>query len=488
MAAGTNRLNRYTVARATIGLSKWLLSSGENKSVIIAYDTRNNSREFAKVTADVLSQFGIKVLLFKEPTPTPMLSYSVIMHKADAGVVITASHNPKEYNGYKVYNKYGCQLSPEECKYLLEEINKVDDYSTIKFDSDDKFISIIYEEEARSYTDTVCSLSLTSERNVKVVYTPLCGAGYKPVKMVFEKAGFDAIYVDEQCVQSGDFPTLRSPNPEEKDALTLGIKKAALCNADIVIGTDPDSDRMGTAVKHNGEYVLISGNCMGALLVNYIVLNKKVTNKDVIIKTVVTNSLGTDIAKAHGMSVFEVLTGFKNICTYSRKLEENGYKFVFGYEESYGYLYGNYVADKDGVSAALLAAEMCAYYKKNGKTLVDVLDELYAQFGYYYDDLHSFTLKGIEGTERIKSIMEHLRSKSPFDNADVIDYTLSKEEMFITNMLKYVFDDGSWIAVRPSGTEPKIKFYYSVVGKNKEDAITKTETISKKIEGWVGLI
>ncbi len=490
MGAGTNRMNKYTVGRATKSLGNYLIETyGKEKcaeqGIAIAYDTRNNSFEFAKTAADVLSGMKIRVRLMKCPTPTPELSFTVKHLDLLSGIVITASHNPKEYNGYKVYDNNGCQLVPDQAKAVTEYINKVDNYSEISFDGDDNYLNII--DVTDGFVSAVLKQSRSFDENAKgelnVVYTPLHGSGYIPVKEALARDGFEKLtVVPEQSIPNGEFPTVVTPNPEDRRALAMGIQLGERIDADIVLGTDPDSDRVGVAVNAGGEFKLLTGNQIGALLTDYVISNTDLSSvkNPAVVKTVVTSELGAEIARKHGIKVFSTLTGFKFIgekINQFEKAKKNGdacrdFDFLFGYEESYGYLCGTHARDKDAVVSSLLICEMAAELKKNGKTLYDRLKELYAEFGYYNDSLDSFTLKGESGLKKIREIMDSLRSSSsPFDGtASMIDYSgdVKAEDNFgllpRSDVLKFILKDGSWIAARPSGTEPKIKFYYSVKG------------------------
>ncbi len=501
MGAGTNRINKYTIGRATVGFSDYLLhkygkSECMSRGVVIAYDTRNRSAYFAQIAADAFTAKGLKVFLFRKAVPTPELSFTVKHLNCIAGIVITASHNPKEYNGYKVYDEYGCQLVPEQALLVIRYVNLIKNFSDINFYGNrDLQIAI---DTTDIFVDAVLRQSLYHDRiaksNLKIIYTPLHGTGNYPVNETLRKAGFSNVaVVKEQEFPDGNFPTVISPNPEEMSALNLGINIAKKMNCDIVLGTDPDCDRVGVAVKSSQGYVLMTGNQIGALLVDYILSKKdfKRFENPVVIKTIVTNELGAEIAKKHGLKVISTLTGFKFIGEKITQFENTGndFTFVLGYEESYGYLVGTHSRDKDAVVASLLISEMAAEYKEQGKTLLDKINELYDEFGYYRDFLDSFTLKGIDGAERIKMIMVHLRkSISPFKHLkDVIDYNNDVEAEYgfgllpKSDVLKFIFENGSWIAVRPSGTEPKIKFYYSIKGKNKKQAENRLNSYRKII-------
>lgn len=511
MGAGTNRMNKYTVGKATTGLGRYLLDTYgaeecAKRGVAVAYDTRNHSREFAKVTADVLSGLGIRVYLMEEARPTPQLSFSVKHLSALSGVVITASHNPKEYNGYKVYDEFGCQLVPWQAKQVIEYVNNVTDYRSISFDGNPDLIQTVDTTDA--FVEAVLQESrfAGNKAALHVLYTPLHGTGRVPVLSALSKAGFERVdIVEQQANEDGNFSTVVSPNPEDRRALELGIGQAQQCGADIVLGTDPDSDRVGVAVRTENGYQLLTGNQIGALLMDFVLTHTDLSKyaEPAVVKTVVTSELGAEIAKKHGLSVFSTLTGFKFIgekITQFEKAHQEGsserdYSFVLGYEESYGYLAGTHARDKDAVVSSLLICEMAAAYKTQGKTLLNRMDEVYAEFGYYRDALDSFTLKGKDGLERISSMMEALRRNgTPFERTEsVIDYSspVEAESGFgmlpASDVFKYVLEDGSWVAVRPSGTEPKIKIYYSVKGEDEIDADNKLAVIRETITRTLGL-
>lgn len=515
MGAGTNRMNQYTVGKATTGLGKYMLDTYgaeacRTRGVVIGYDTRNNSEYFSQTTANVLSGMGIRVYLHSNARPTPQLSFSVKFFHALAGVVITASHNPKEYNGYKVYDEFGCQLVPWQAKQVISYVNAITDYHSINFTGDDSLISMV--DVTDNFVMSVMKQSRfdnkQAKENLKVVYTPLHGTGNIPVQKTLQLDGFTQIkVVAEQVVPDGDFPTVVSPNPENKRALEMGIAQAKRTDSDIVLGTDPDCDRVGIAVKNStGDYQLMTGNQVGALLMKFILTHTDLSqySHPAVVKTVVTSELGSDIARKHGITVFSTLTGFKfigeKITQFERaKAEGNAdrdYDYLFGYEESYGYLAGTHARDKDAVVSSLLICEMAAEAKANGKTLLDEMDEIYAEYGHFRDALDSFTLKGKDGLEKITAMMAELRSSgSPFEaTAFVIDYSkpVDAEPGFGTlptsNVLKYILEDGSWIAVRPSGTEPKIKIYYSIKAIDKKAAEKKLKDTQNIIQTKLGLI
>ena len=488
MGAGSNRMNKYTVGKATLGLARYLKSKDSGEiSVAIAYDTRNNSQYFAKTAAGVFASQGIKVFIYEMVVPVPVLSFTTHYLNCTAGVMLTASHNPKEYNGYKVYDSKGCQFCTEDAKNTIGFINDITDYSAISFMEDSDLITYIGEKELSAFLAEVKKQSLYEEKSdLKIVYTPLHGTGNIPVRRMLR--GMDVTIVKEQELPDGNFSTVRSPNPEEKDALTLAIEKAKEIGADLVLGTDPDCDRVGIAVKNGDEYVLFTGNQTGALLVKFVLTMKKamLNEKSTLVKTIVTSELGADIGKKFGLQIEETLTGFKYIGDKINKYEESGkQEFVIGYEESYGYLVGTHARDKDAVVSSMLICQMAAWYKNQGKTLVDGLNEIYDEYGYYLDYLDSFVLKGKDGAEKIQSLMTYFRNKGKalFDGIDkIIDFSEGIRDLPKENVLKYIWNDGSWMAVRPSGTEPKIKVYYSIVDPVKDNARARLENIRETIK------
>lgn len=500
MGAGANRMNKYTVGKATKGLCEYLKNefAGE-KSVVIAYDSRNNSKAFAECAAEVLCYNGIKTFLFEEIMPTPVLSFSVKYLNCNAGIVITASHNPKDYNGYKVYDKYGCQLVPQYADKVISYINNVKDIKSVKHMNlnmalSNGYLTYIGDEVLNSYISEVEKMAVYKEASdLKIVYTPLHGTGNIPVRKVLSGMSFDVSVVKEQAVADGNFTTVRSPNPEEKDALNMALEQAKRANADLVIGTDPDCDRVGVGVLHNREYTLLTGNQTGALLVDFYLKFKKqsLNPKSTLVKTIVTNDLGAEIARKNGLNVVETLTGFKYIGDQITKYEKTGEnEFLIGYEESYGYLVGTYARDKDAVVASMLICEMAAYYKKNKMTLVDALNVLYSEYGFYLDALDSFVLKGKDGASRIKNIMSYFRANKAtvFPNiTDVKDYCTGIGDLPKSNVLKFFLKGGSWIAVRPSGTEPKLKMYYSVRGIDSSTCERSLQNIRTIINGIMGM-
>ena len=491
MGAGSNRMNRYTVGKATLGLARYLKSKNDGEiSVAIAYDTRNNSQYFAKVAAGIFASQNIKVNIYKMVVPVPVLSFTTHYLNCTAGVMITASHNPKEYNGYKVYDSKGCQFCTEDAKNAIGFINDITDYSSIPFLEESELINYIGENELNAFLAEVKKQSLYEEKSdLKIVYTPLHGTGNIPVRRMLE--GMDVTVVKEQELPDGNFSTVRSPNPEEKDALTIAIEKAKEIGADLVLGTDPDCDRVGIAVKDGDDYKLFTGNQTGALLVKFVLTMKKDTlnKKSTLVKTIVTSELGANIGRKFGLQIEETLTGFKYIGDKINKYEQTGeQEFVIGYEESYGYLVGTHARDKDAVVSSMLICQMASWYKNQGKTLVDGLNEIYDEYGYFLDYLDSFVLKGKDGAEKIQNLMTSFRNKGTalFDGIEeVIDFSTGIRDLPKENVLKYIWKDGSWMAVRPSGTEPKIKVYYSIVDASKENAGKRLEIIRNKIKSII---
>ncbi|MCR8660481.1 phospho-sugar mutase [Paenibacillus endoradicis] len=506
MGAGTNRLNAYTVGKATQGLANWLLESNvQSPSAVIAHDSRNNSPQFALDAALVLAANGIRTYLFTSLRATPQLSYAVRELQASTGVVVTASHNPPEYNGYKAYGADGCQLIPEDAEKVIAAIARIESFDEIKRmnqkEAEEANLLVWLDETIdNSYVETVVAQSVNQEllqgdlgKNFKVVFTPLHGAGNQPVRDVLAAAGFEKVYVVEQQEQpDGYFSTVKSPNPEEKEAFTLAIELARKVGADVIVGTDPDADRMGAVVKNNeGEYVVLTGNQSGALMIHYLLgqlqQRGQLPDNGVVIKTIVTSEMGEVVAKHYGASVENTLTGFKYIGEKMSAYAASGEKtFLFGYEESYGYLTGTYARDKDAIVASMLICEAAAYYSTQGKTLYDVLQELYQQFGYYLETQQSRTLKGIDGVQQIAAIMNSFREQPPVEIAgvtvtEVLDYSKGIQGLRPENVLKYMLADGSWFCLRPSGTEPKIKVYFAVKGSSEEDAVNKQGRVSAAV-------
>lgn len=507
IGAGTNRMNKYTVARATKGLANYIIKQGEKEpSVVIAHDSRHFSREFAQEAAGVLLSSGIKVYLFLDLRPTPELSFTVRETKSTAGIVITASHNPPEYNGYKVYWKDGGQIVSPVAEELMEEINSISDFSKIKcLDgcSLDKFNNLHYigEEIDMMYFDKVKSLSLNpeaikEEADLKIVYTPLHGSGNMPVRRVLKEAGFaDVHVVPEQEKADGAFPTVKYPNPEEEESFNLALALAKKMDADLILATDPDCDRVGVMVKKDrDEYLKLSGNQTGVLLSHYIFSSLKskglLGEGSFFVDTIVTGRMAEKIAKSYGIETVSTLTGFKYIAQQIKELEdEDGRHFVFGFEESYGYLAGSFVRDKDAVIASMLISEMAAFYKRQGMTLYDALIELYEKYGYHKEELFSLVLKGKEGAQAISSIMENMRNNPPKAVSDIRiseirDYMSYEGPIKLPkdNVLYFILEDGSWFAMRPSGTEPKLKIYIGALDLSMEAAENKLRLLTDEIK------
>jgi len=508
IGAGTNRMNIYTVGKATQGLAAYVNSVTTNGKVAIAYDSRIKSDTFAKAAASIFAANGIHVYIYPELMPTPMLSFAVRYFKCDAGVVVTASHNPAKYNGYKAYGSDGCQLGLEAADYVLSIMNSVDIFDGVKtmdFEQGIKegLIEYISQDVIEAYLSKVESRRVSPEldlSDLKVIYTPLHGSGNKPVRSILEKTGVKQVtVVSEQEKPDGNFPTAPYPNPEIRQPFEIALKMAETIKPDILLATDPDCDRVGIAVNVNDEYRLFSGNDVGALLLNYI-LDRRTANgtlpqNPIAVKTIVSTELCRKIADNYNCELIDVLTGFKFIGEQIGILEEKGEddRYVFGFEESYGYLAGSYVRDKDAVVASMLICEMTAYYKGLGLTLADVLDNLYKKYGYYFCSQKSFTCEGQTGMQKIASIMDVLRKAPPTELAgskvikindyelsqctDTLQNTITKLTLPRSNVLSYFLDDSSSLIVRPSGTEPKIKLYLSSVGSTEEKAISRREEL-----------
>jgi phosphoglucomutase len=513
IGAGTNRMNIYTVRKASAGLAAYIESHGsdaKNRGVAIAYDSRHKSKEFAMEAAKTLATKGIQTYVFHELRPTPVLSFAVRYLNAFAGIVITASHNPPEYNGYKVYGPDGGQLTPESADEVIAKVNEIKDELLIDVESEQAliekgFIKIIGDEVDKAYLEQLMTISenpeLAKESDIKIVFTPLHGTARKPVANALKAFHFQNVHiVKEQELPDPNFSTVKSPNPEEHAAFELAIRDGKKENADILIATDPDADRLGIAVKNEqGEYVVLTGNQTGALLLDYLLSQKKqkgtLPENGVVLKTIVTSELGRKIASSYGLKTIDVLTGFKFIAEKIKEYEQSGeHKFLFGYEESYGYLIGDFTRDKDAVQAALLAAEVCAFYKKMGMSLYEALISIFEKYGFYLEGLRSLTLKGKDGAEKIRRTLESFRS-NPLKNLGELKVTVTEDylhgvrtdaegreekiDLPKSNVLKYHFHDGSWICLRPSGTEPKIKFYFGVTGETMDESKQKLATIEK---------
>jgi phosphoglucomutase len=504
IGAGTNRMNKYIIMRATQGLAEVIKDHGKEemqRGVAIAHDNRHFSDVFAKTAALVLAQNGIKAYLFDSLKPTPELSFAVRYLNCISGIMVTASHNPKDYNGYKVYWEEGSQILDDIAIPIQEKIKDIKNFSDITVMDERKAIDnelLIYIGKGidNEYIGRVKSLSLRDEevnKDIVIVYTPLNGTGNIPVRRVLRERGFENVHVvQEQENPDPNFPTIDYPNPEDIRAFEYSILLGKKVNADILIATDPDCDRLAVMVYNGSEYVSLNGNQTGAVLIKYILeaLDEKgqIPENGVIVKSIVTGDLGEKIAKQYNVKTVEALTGFKNICGKENEFEKSGeYSFLFGYEESIGYVYGTFVRDKDAVISSMLLAEAAGYYQTKGKSLLDVLEDIYQEVGYTSEGPFSLVLEGIEGKERIKRMMVHVRENPPKEVAgkqvvDVIDFlTQDKIDVGKTNALKYTLDDGSWFAVRPSGTEPKIKVYVYTNGATKVESDKKAEAIQADI-------
>jgi phosphoglucomutase len=504
IGAGTNRMNKYTVRKATQGLAQYIAKQGEEakrRGVVIAFDSRHFSPEFSLQAGLVLAQNGIKAYVYKELRPTPQLSFSVRKLGAAAGIVVTASHNPPEYNGYKVYGSDGAQIATELAEAITKEIEGITNELAIPVmsaeDAESEGLLVwLGAELDDAYQEQLRTLALQpkeANKGYRVVYTPLHGTGNQPVRRILADMGFEHVYVvPEQEQPDPEFSTVKSPNPEEREAFTLAIDLANRKSADMIMGTDPDADRVGVVVRNEeGKFVVLTGNQLGALLLDYILSQRKakgdLPGNGVVIKTIVTSGIGAAVAAQFGLETIDVLTGFKYIGEKIKQFGESGEKtFLFGYEESYGYLIGDFCRDKDAVQACMLAAEMGAYYQKQGKTLYQALIDLFERVGYYREDLVSLTLKGLEGVQQINRMMDELRSQPPQHIGGVAvtscqDYKMGFGGLPAANVLKYTLADDSWFAVRPSGTEPKIKFYFGVKGTSLQDSFDRLEKLKRSV-------
>lgn len=508
LGPGTNRINLHTIRKANVGFAQYICEHGEEakqRGIAIGYDNRHMSKEFAMDSAKVLATYGIKSYVFESLRPTPELSFAVRHFNCFGGIMVTASHNPKEYNGYKLYDEKGCQLVPALAAQVIEKVNAVEDELAIKAqpsEEQEKLITIIGKDVDEEYYKNVLSIQLNpdvNKENVKIIFTPEHGTANIPVKELYTRTGYHFVAVEEQCTPDPDFSNTPTPNPEEPGAYNLAIEYAKKEDADIILVCDPDADRMGVGVKHDGEYVLLTGNQSGAVLIEYIFSQMKekglMPEHPVMFNTVVTGDLGEKIASKYGVETEKTLTGFKFIGEKVAKYEKTGEKqYVFGYEESYGSLIKPFVRDKDAPQACLMLAEAACYYKEKGKTLVDVLYDLYAELGYYEESQTSLKLEGEAGAKRIQEILTNLRTSDIQEIADVkvVRFEDYKECRIVENgkereltgftksdVLKYYLEDGSWIAIRPSGTEPKCKFYYCVRGASFEEVQQKTNAYQK---------
>lgn len=517
IAAGTNRMNRYTVGKATQGLATYLVNNFKNPSAAIAYDSRNFSDVFAETAARVLAANGVKVYLYESLRPTPMLSFAVRHLGTQAGIVLTASHNPKEYNGYKVYGSDGGQVTDDAANEILGYINNIDIFSDVKILSKEEamekgLLEYIGETVDNAYYEKVESLVVNKQlvkdhaSELKIIYTPIHGSGNIPVRTMLKRLGYTNVtVVKEQELPDGNFPTAPYPNPEVPQVFDIAVEMAKEVGPDLIFGTDPDCDRIGVIVKEeSGEYKVLTGNQVGVLLSDYMLNARKETGvlsqKDTLIKTIVTTEMAARVAEAYDAQIMNVLTGFKYIGEKIEQFEQTGSNnFVLGFEESYGYLSGGFVRDKDAVIASTLITEMALYYKTKGKNLATALHDLFEKYGYYKENLISITMEGKDGQEQIAAMITNLRENMPkeVNGVKIVtseDYKLSKrvnnvsgteEEILLpkSNVLKFILEDNSWFVIRPSGTEPKVKIYTSVVGANVSDSEAKCAEFVKAIKG-----
>lgn len=524
IGAGTNRMNIYTVRKATQGLANYIIkNNGQEKGVAIAYDSRRMSPEFADEAARCLAANGIKAYIFESLRPTPELSYAVRRLGCIAGINITASHNPPEYNGYKVYWEDGAQITPPHDKGIMDEVKEVTDYNTVKtMDRGEAKTAGLYEVIGEEVDDgyiaelkkqVIHQDSINAVgRDLKIVYSPLHGTGNIPARRILKELGFTNVYVvKEQELPDGEFPTVSYPNPEAKEAFELGLKLAEEVDADLILATDPDADRLGVYVKDtaSGEYKVLTGNMSGCLLADYEIGQRKalygLPDDGFLIKTIVTSNLADAIAKGYDIGLIEVLTGFKYIGQQILKFETTGKgTYLFGFEESYGCLIGTHARDKDAIVATMALCEAAAYYRTQGKTLWDAMLDMYERYGYYKDDIQSITLKGIEGLQKIQQIMDTLRKNPPAEiggytvlkardyQADTIKDTVTgevtKTGLPSSNVLYYDLSDDAWVCVRPSGTEPKVKFYYGIKGNSLADAEEKSAKLGEEVLAMIDAI
>lgn len=516
LGPGTNRMNVYMLRKANLGFIQYVLQAGEDakqRGIAIGYDNRHMSYEFAMDSAKLFATYGIRTYVFDALRPTPQLSFAVRYYHCFGGIMITASHNPKEYNGYKLYDEQGCQLIPELAQKVVSYVEAVEDELAIQVQPTKEqleLITIIGKEVDEAYYKEVLAMQFYPEvdkTKLKIIFSPEHGTGNVPIQELFQRAGYHVIPVQEQCNPDPDFTYTASANPEEGEAYVLGIEYAKKENADLVLVCDPDADRMGVAVKHQEDYVLLTGNQCGAILMEYIfsqmMKKEQLKEKSIMLNTIVTSDLGEKVAQKYGVICEKTLTGFKFIGDKIETYEKRGdYQYVFGYEESYGYLLKSFVRDKDAPQACLMLAEAANYYKQQGKDLIDVLYELYETLGYYVDTTISVTFAGQEGAEKMNTLLQTLRDHPLQEIAGmrvvcIEDYHKRKRlevgkeveivEIPKANVLKYYLDDGSWIAIRPSGTEPKCKFYYCVRGKSEEEAQEKANHLQKSMAQYLNV-
>lgn len=514
MGAGLNRMNKYTVGKATQGLANFIKSkNGEERGVAISYDSRNNSKEFSEIAALCLNANGIKAYVFDRLSSVPELSFAVRKLNCIAGIMITASHNPPKYNGYKVYGEDGAQIVSPIDKEIMQEVKNIKDFGEIKQISKEEAIkenlyNVIGEEIHTLYIEEVKKLLLNKEairkqENLSIVYTPLHGTGNIPVQSVLKEIGFKNVHiVKEQEMPDGNFPTVDYPNPEDKKAFKLALELAKKVEAEIVLATDPDADRLGVFVKNENEYIPLTGNMSALLILEYILSQKSERNmlpkNSIVVKSIVSSTMVKPMVDFYNVKLEEVLTGFKYIGEKIKKYEEDkDYNFIFGYEESYGCLAGTYARDKDGIAAVALLCEAAAYYKENGISLWEQMQNIYKKYGFYKEGVKQITLEGIDGADKIKNIMSNLRENAPkkfgnfqvekirdYENQTILDLktnTIEKIDMPKSNVLYYVLSNDAWLAVRPSGTEPKIKYYIGVKGNSQEEADKMLEELENNI-------
>ncbi len=512
LGAGTNRMNIYIVAKATLGFGRYLLKQSEvagARGVAIAHDNRHKSKEFARISAEVLTSLGFRVFLFEELRPTPELSFAVRHFNCIGGIMITASHNPKEYNGYKIYDETGCQLVPVEADKVIAEINQIEDYFNIETSKNHELIQYIGKEVDEVYINEIKKIILRPDlkKDFKLVYTPLHGTGQVFAPQVLQSVGYDVVPLACQMTNDPDFSGVKSSNPENAEAYDEAIELAKEIGAKIVLATDPDADRLGIAVEHNGEYVLFTGNQTAALVLDYILKTRKELNTlpedGYVFTTNVSSTLPSAIAEKYGMKVEITLTGFKFIGEKAREMEKGKGTYVFGFEESYGCLISDCVRDKDSIQAILMLCETAAYYREKGMDLVDALNAVYEEYGYYKEGITNISLKGLEGAAKIRRIMDFFRTtdialkgfnilaKDDVKLGVSTDFTTDKTTKInlpTSNVIKYYLNDNMWFVLRPSGTEPKLKVYYGVNGTSHTDADEKLEALSKEVLAIVDLI
>lgn len=502
IGVGTNRLNKYTVRRITAGFAKQLIKEYGEKAkangIVIAHDMRYGSTEFTLEAARTFAAMGIRTYLFREITSTPELSFAVPYLNAVGGIVITASHNPPKYNGYKIYDLTGCQATPKLANKIIREINEIVDYNSIAISSkDDQLITWLNDSVNDKFIESVKTKLIHPEiieqasRDIKILYTPFHGTGRRPIFRVLKEIGFrNILTVEEQLTEDPEFKTLESPNPEEKSAFDLAIGVAKKNKVDIIIGTDPDCDRVGVVVRNGEKYEFLNGNQIGSLLVNYMITTNldeiNLKKNPYILKTIVTSELGAKIANKYGVASYDTLTGFKYIGEKINEIGTDG-EFIMGYEESYGYLVGTHARDKDGVGSTALVTEMAAYYYVQGKNLIEVLEDIYTEFGFFKEELISLTFEGQTGVEKIKNMMTNYRNLDydkmiKYEVKMVKDYSKGIDGLPKADVLKFFLKNGAWCAIRPSGTEPKIKFYIGAHGNSGIDAEEKINLFKELLE------